>query len=448
MARNCLWAALLLAAVLLSVFGYSGCDFGSVKDPEDGGANSGNSKCPQIPESGPYASLEIEGLDLSDQKPPKELKDKEGFVIGRVGADLSHAKEGYIQIKYDFGTMEAGATRSHVFKVTNAGDGKLELVKNRSSCQCTIAGVKKGGLAKGDSTEIKLEWTAKTGPEFSQSVEICTNDPKHKMLEIQVSGQVTSSIEIRPEGTWNVGDVEGDKSGKIDGWIGSRSRSDLKIELEYDKQVMELEFTKETDEELKQHSGDGLRPRSGYRVKGKLKPSNKIGPFKYTVTVKSNVDKLAKFKIPVVGLRKGPISIRAHTGVRQFYRNSLIADLGQVSARKGATGYVVLFVKGLEGKELELKSSKSKPAFIQTKLQPFGRSSKAGSKTKSGAAPSKVAKVKSKSYLLKLTIPPYSKNLPLDAYTITSPAKVVLETNHPNAKSITLGLVFEPIEDR
>ena len=445
MARNCMFLALLLAAAALSIVGYSGCDLGTVKDPENSGTNAGeDSKCPQIPESGPYASLELDGLDLKMPAPPKEIKDKTGYVIGRISTDLSHAKDGFIQINYDFGSIEAGATRSHTFKVKNTGEGKLELVKHKSTCQCTIAGVKKGGLAQGETTEIKLEWTAKSGPEFSQSVEICTNDPKHRMLKIQVSGRVTSSIEIRPQGTWTVGDIEGDKAGNIEGWIGSRSRSDLKIELEYDKKVMELEYTRETDEELKQRPRDGIRPRSGYRVKGKLKPTDAIGPFNYTVTVKTNVDKLAEFKIPVVGLRKGPISVRAHTGVREFYRPTLKAQLGQVSAKKGATASLVLYVKGLEDKELALKSVKSEPAFIQAQLQPFGRQSNAKSGTKSTGS----AKATSKSYLLKFTIPPYPESRPLDAFTIASPARVVLETNHPKAKSITLSLVFEPFEDR
>lgn len=432
------FVALLVIALGVWITTYSGCGYPEVKDPEQGAQqHESNAKCPQIPESGPYGEVSFEGIPLDKPMKPLIIKDKAGKILGRITTNLTYVKDGIVNIEYDFGTMERGSNRSHVFKLINAGEGQLKVVKDRSTCQCTVAGVKTDGLDKGQSTEIKLEWTAKgEARQFHQTAQLCTNDPKRKKIALHVKGMVARSIEMYPEGTWSLGILDDIKDATTEGWIASRSRDNMEIlEFEYPKDAIKVEKTKMSKEDLAKYGGDASPYLTGFHLKITVLAKNEVGRFHHTVKVKTNVDGNAEFPIEVIGSRTGPIMIRPQPGLR-YAPGAMRADLGRFEAKKGATATLNLYARGMGDKELKLESIKCEPEFLQVKLEPF--------KSKSGSTPA--TKGKSKQYLLKITIPPYPADRPLDAYQIGKVAKITMGTNHPQAKTLTVSLTFEPTD--
>lgn len=108
---------------------------------------------------------------------------------------------------FDFGVMRRNAKATHVFEIKNVGDGPLKLEVTGSTCKCTVGTLDASELAPGETTEVELEWTAKTsGKMFGQSANLKTNDPTQSELSLEVRGQVIDLIAAEPS-AWNVGDV-------------------------------------------------------------------------------------------------------------------------------------------------------------------------------------------------------------------------------------------------
>lgn len=101
--------------------------------------------------------------------------------------------------KYDFGTMQRGATQSHQFQFKNVGDQPLTLVVGRTSCKCTLGDVSGEPLQPGQSAPVRLEWVAKSLPgEFRQAATIQTNDPRRPSVELTIVGMVTELAGLSP----------------------------------------------------------------------------------------------------------------------------------------------------------------------------------------------------------------------------------------------------------
>ena len=113
-----------------------------------------------------------------------------GGPAPRVVVDTPH---------YYFGRMERKATGRHTFVLKNVGDYPLALVKGKTSCKCTLSDLTETKVGPGESTEVTLEWTAKT-PEtlFRQDATIYTNDPRRQTLKLTVEGLVVDSVIVTP----------------------------------------------------------------------------------------------------------------------------------------------------------------------------------------------------------------------------------------------------------
>lgn len=108
---------------------------------------------------------------------------------------------------FDFGVMRRNASAKHKFVLKNAGDAPLELEVTGSTCKCTVGTLKDTVLEPGESTEVELEWTAKTGVgSFGQSANLKTNDPLQGEVSLGVNGRVIDVVAAEPA-AWNLGDV-------------------------------------------------------------------------------------------------------------------------------------------------------------------------------------------------------------------------------------------------
>src|SRR5262245_13090403 len=100
--------------------------------------------------------------------------------------------------RHDFGQMNRLAKGNHRFQIKNVGDAPLEISLGHTTCKCTLGTLEKNKLQPGETTDVALEWTAKTGEStFEQSADINTNDPQHNPLRLIIHGNVIDTI--KPE---------------------------------------------------------------------------------------------------------------------------------------------------------------------------------------------------------------------------------------------------------
>lgn len=108
---------------------------------------------------------------------------------------------------HDFGVMQRNAKSNHRFVVKNVGTGLMELEVVGSTCKCTVGTLQEQSLAPGESTEVYLEWTAKTpSNKFVQSATLKTTDPTRGELKLEIQGTVIDFLAAEPS-SWNIGDV-------------------------------------------------------------------------------------------------------------------------------------------------------------------------------------------------------------------------------------------------
>lgn len=106
---------------------------------------------------------------------------------------------------HEFGSMEFGSSKSHVFRIRNDGLAPLNLSLGDVSCRCTSAKLSAEQLQPGQEAEVQLTWKAESlvSP-LEQSAEIKSNDPVKPQWTLRVRGEVTarftwwpSTLELR-----------------------------------------------------------------------------------------------------------------------------------------------------------------------------------------------------------------------------------------------------------
>ncbi len=125
-------------------------------------------------------------------------------------------------VSYRFGTMSQQTEGSHSWKITNKGEGDLELwLEGKTSCSCTIASLKDGKKAQvkpGESTTIDLEWNTKTFEnDYSQTATIGTNDPSRPSFTLAVKGKVFPPVIVIPPQMITFGTISNEDTSSPEG---------------------------------------------------------------------------------------------------------------------------------------------------------------------------------------------------------------------------------------
>ncbi len=100
---------------------------------------------------------------------------------------------------YDFGTVLNGPPISHIFKLRNAGQGKLIIGQVLASCGCTAAKPTRTELGPGEGSEIVV--TLATGAMSGHSghtVTIATNDPNRPTATLTMVGDIQLQVTATP----------------------------------------------------------------------------------------------------------------------------------------------------------------------------------------------------------------------------------------------------------
>lgn len=94
---------------------------------------------------------------------------------------------------HDFGEMNQGDKKEHIFMLANDGKSELIIRNIRSSCGCTAVAPSTKVIAPGESAPIKVTFDSrgKRGRQ-SKSITVITNDPKNPTSRLRISSNIVT----------------------------------------------------------------------------------------------------------------------------------------------------------------------------------------------------------------------------------------------------------------
>lgn len=279
-----------------------------------------------------------------------------------------------VEPHYNFGKMERGHEKSHEFLIRNIGDAPLKIRVGQTSCKCTLSEINNDAIAPGESTHVKLAWSAKSdrGP-FRQTATIHTNDPRQPDVELQIDGEIVDASGIEPpDFSFDKLAVGESKSAQVH--VMAMLQDELTIngaELEgdenrdkFDIKVEPLEPDQLPDESAK----------DGARVTVTVKPGLPIGRFYHYVVLDTNLHNGQKLHIPIIGRVVGDISLHG----TNWREDEGVLLLGRVESAKGKTARLNIVVRGDDAENVrigvgsldppELKVSVGEPKRLRANL--------------------------------------------------------------------------------
>ncbi len=262
---------------------------------------------------------------------------------------------------FEFGKIEQGASMSHEFKIRNVGERPLRVDVASTTCKCTVGDMAENEIAPGEETDVLLEWVAKTGPgPFRHGAVLSTNDPTQSSIELTVEGQVVESTAMSPSDLV-FGTVRAGETPTASLHLMSFLEQDVEV-LDYelsDEAVakhLKIEFTPAQQSELP--SPDAV---SGVKVAATFESGKTLGPFRTWLTMTTNLEKVEKISVPIVGNVVGDISIfgpgwTAHKGLLR---------LGSFLSREGKRVTMKVAVRGDHGEDLQLEVAEIDPPQLK-----------------------------------------------------------------------------------
>lgn len=251
---------------------------------------------------------------------------------------------------HEFDVMSLGEERRHTFVVKNTGDAPLTLVKGNETCACLTVKLSTVEVPPGGTEEITLTWKPKIPRDpFNEDLEFQTNDPATPKFALKLRGHVERMVEMEPE-IWDFGTIGTDKTVEFVGGIWSKTKDFEILGLDCSHKEMAAESIAMTDEELENRGA-----KTGYRIRVHVPPlSSPPGPVHETVTVRTNVNKRADYKVAVTGQWPGPYQISGPLWNPRVY----CIEFDQFPAAEGKSTRMQLNVTGLkeEFRFLEVKS--------------------------------------------------------------------------------------------
>jgi len=244
---------------------------------------------------------------------------------------------------YDFGRMDAKNKGEHSFKLKNVGDALLTLREGGTTCQCAVSELKKVSLYPGESTEVKLTWTAKEffGP-YEQTAKIHTNDPVRPTVILKVTGRITSPLRSAPSeivfSRLSVG-----QPAKAEARVFAYSSDSLQIKghklLDPETApLVEVSYAPLGTEEVAAEPD----AKSGWRVEVGVKSGLLPGRFEQTIRLETNLANAPTLDIPIRGKVGSDIAVLG----RGWNTSAETLALGLVPSAEGTTRQLMLVVRG------------------------------------------------------------------------------------------------------
>ena len=330
--------------------------------------------------------------------------------------------------EFEFGRMEVGEERSHVFTLRNEGSVPLVIKKGASTCQCTLSELEKGELPAGESMKVTLKWKPTAQAEnFRKSADIMTNDPDHQLITLQLKGMVVPRLLSIPNRDWLVNKMADDEPTVFTGMLISPLVEKFEIlGLESQNPLLSAEATPLDPEQLTLN-----RAVSGYEIKVKLSSEIPVGPFTIPLAIKTDVPERtaegtlggpSTVEVLVSGTHRGPVRIIGQA----WDENHMAITMGQFEQKQGRTTTLTMMIRGAPEEGLKIIGE---PVCDPEQLQATIESDE--------KALGKHARFK-----LKLE---YPAGAPRVNRREANPATVRFRTNHPRAPEVELLVYFTAI---
>ena len=334
---------------------------------------------------------------------------------------------------FEYGMLDSQTPGRHDFLVSNIGTGVLTLTKGEATCKCTKYEIAKTELKPGESTKVTMEWTAKgmDGP-FRNRATIHTNDPRRNLVELTVTGRVTTAIKAEPE-TVDFARVQVGQAAtariRLLGFLpeGFRIEKQEFLEPKY-ADHFEVKIHRMTSEELanqKPPTFEGMPSltkdvKCGYTAELTVKPGLPVGTFRQQLRLTTNVKTTPMVTIPIGGLVVSEDIAVVGYG---FDRATQVLDLGVIGAEKDTTRTLTLFATGPHSRQIEFQLAEVSPkdvldVHVGKRVDLTG---KPGTQTQ-----------------LTVRVPKGTRPVNCSGSEESPMGRILLKTNHPTAEAGTL----------
>jgi hypothetical protein len=265
---------------------------------------------------------------------------------------------------FQFGSMQRGTTKSHEFTIRNVGHSPLKLRVGGTSCKCTLGEVSEKPLPPGESTKVKLEWSAKSdsGP-FRQTATILTNDPLRPQIELSIDGQIMAASGIEPpELAFDKLNIDESKSAHV--FVMAMLQDDLTVS---DPVLSDPTTRDNFDVKIEPIAAADLpnkSARKGVRVTVTTKPGLPLGRFNQWLSLRTNLPEAEKLEIPVLGRVVGELSV--HGSVWNEEAGELI--LGNIKSSEGGRSLVNIVARGSDAGAIKFAIKSIEPPELKVTI--------------------------------------------------------------------------------
>jgi hypothetical protein len=281
--------------------------------------------------------------------------------------------------------------------------------------------VESGAIAPGDSTNVKLEWSAKSdqGP-FRQTATIHTNDPRQPDIELQIDGEIVEASGLQPT-EFNFDKLTVGESKTAEVYVMAMLQDDLTVssaeltnEGTRDKFDVKIEPVEREQLPVK-------TAQAGARITLTAKPGLPIGRFDQYLTLNTNLEEGEKLHVPVLGRVVGDISVHG----TNWREEEGVLVLGSVESSKGRKERVNVVVRGENAEDVKFEVGSVDPPELKVTIGEPKRL-----KTTLLHVP------------VDIEVPPGTRPMVRLATSQGEEAKVVLKTTHPKMKELAIGVRF------
>lgn len=321
-----------------------------------------------------------------------------------------------VEERFEFGDMPLGTTKTHPFVIKNEGTAPLKLEKGPLQCKCTMPALKDKEIPPGGQAEVILEWkplAVQSG--FEKEAVIWTNDPANPRLGLQIVGNVVSDDFWEPTDNFSIDALGQGQEKTVTGFIGSRTRDDLKIEkVDQVNNSLKVEYAPADEATLKAKDA-----KVGFVFNITVPASDDIALIRETVTVTVNSATNTHIIWQVFGSRVGPINIIGNG----WYAEKQLVQLGHFRSAEGIEKTFSLILKDPAEKPLEITSVKV-DGPIQVSL----------------VKDEKWAVKTNERYFMKVKFVPGGQ---IGVRNADNPIPVTLTTNHPKIPTMNFNVSYD-----
>jgi hypothetical protein len=356
-------------------------------------------------------------LDVNAESLPPGLSDGESVAETVVKGPRAVVEEPHFQ----FGTMQRGTTRSHNFTIRNAGTAPLTLSVGETSCKCTLGDVTNKPIPPGESTHVRLEWSAKSdqGP-FRQSAIVETNDSLMAKIELTIEGEILEASGVVPPDLM-FDKIAAGESKSAEVYVMSMLQDELEVS---EASLTDAATRDKFDVRVEPVERDELPSESakaGVKITVTAKAGLPVGRFDQWLALRTNMPEAEKLEIPVIGRVVGDISVHG----MGWNEDQGVLIIGRVKSSEGRKAKLNIVVRGPDASGTTFSLHSKDPEELKVTL-----------------AEPKVLKETLVHVPLEIEVPAGTGPMVRLETSQGEAGRIVLKTNHPTIKELVLGVRF------